>query len=376
MKILVLNHEFPPVGGGASPVTYELCKQLAGMGHYVDVVTMHFGDLPRFETVDGFNVYRTRAMRKKPDICHTHELATYLPGAFFKTLSLCRKNKYDIIHCHFLVPGAPLAWLVSRLAGIPYIVTCHGSDVPGHNPDRFKLAHKLIKPAWRFLAKRAAMIVSPSQFLKDKILANCDKLNVQTIPNGIYPDRFAPAQKDKSILMCSRILKFKGFQYAIEALQGIADDWRIDVVGQGPYLDQLKALADDLEVKVTFHGWIDKDDQRFCELFAKSSIFVFPSEAENFPTVLLEAMSASMAIITSNAGGCPEVIGDAGLLVEPKNIEQLRSSLQKLMQDDTLRLELSNAALDRVKNFSWENIAARYIQSYRDIIGQRGTGDA
>ncbi len=371
MKILVLNHEFPPVGGGASPVTYQLCKQLADIGHHVDVVTMHFGDLPRFQTVDGFNVYRTRAIRKKPDICHTHELATYLPGALFKTLSLCRKNKYDIIHCHFLVPGAPLAWLVSRLTGIPYIVTCHGTDVPGHNPDRFKLAHKLIKPAWTFLAKRAALIASPSKFLKEKILANCDSLNVRIIPNGICTDKFIPSEKEKSILMCSRILKFKGFQYAIEALHGIADDWRIDVIGQGPYLDQLRTIAAELSVEVNFHGWIDKNDPRFYDLFAKSSIFVFPSQAENFPTVLLEAMSSAMAIITSNAGGCSEVVGDAALLVEPKNIPQLRASLQKLMQDETLRTNLANAAQQRVKNFSWQNIVQQYIQSYQDVIAKK-----
>ena len=88
LKILMLNHEFPPVGGGASPVTFELCRQLVKMGHIVDVVTMHYDKLPRFEKVEGFGVYRTPAIRKRPNICYTHELATYVPARFLRPLAL------------------------------------------------------------------------------------------------------------------------------------------------------------------------------------------------------------------------------------------------------------------------------------------------
>ncbi|MBN2377577.1 MAG: glycosyltransferase, partial [Sedimentisphaerales bacterium] len=92
MKILTLNHEFPPVGGGASPVSFELCRHLVQLGHQVDVVTMGFGGLPGREVVDGVVVYRTPALRKRADICHTHEMATYLPGALPRALGLARRN--------------------------------------------------------------------------------------------------------------------------------------------------------------------------------------------------------------------------------------------------------------------------------------------
>ena len=124
MKILMLNYEFPPIGGGASPVTFELSRQLVRMGHRVDVVTMRYDDLPRFETREGINIYRTPAIRKKADICRTHELASYLPGALMKSLRLAKRDKYDVIHCHFMIPCGPLAWTVSKLTGIPFLVTC------------------------------------------------------------------------------------------------------------------------------------------------------------------------------------------------------------------------------------------------------------
>ena len=368
MKILMLNYEFPPVGGGASPVTFELCRQLVKMGHQVDVVTMRYGGLARFETVDGINIYRTPAIRKRPDICYTHELATYLPGALVRTVRLAKREKYDIIHCHFIVPSGPLAWITSKLTKIPFLITCHGSDVPGHNPDRFGTAHRLITPAWRFLARSGSVLTSPSEFLKTSILENCPGAQVRVIPNGIYTKQFAPGKKTKSILMCSRIFKFKGFQYAIAAVKDMEIDWQVNVVGEGPYLAELRRLAEGSKPEIKFWGWLDKTDKRFYELFGESSIFVFPSEAENFPTVLLEAMAAGMAIITSTAGGCPEVVGDAALLVQPRDAAVIRSNLKRLISSAKLRRQLASAALERVQRYNWPNVAQQYLNCYNEVI--------
>jgi glycosyltransferase involved in cell wall biosynthesis len=279
---------------------------------------------------------------------------------------MARENHYDIIHCHFMVPGAPLAWSVSRRTGIPFIVTCHGSDVPGHNPERFTLAHKLILPAWRFLAKRSRL-VAPSEYLKKLIIRQCPVADVTVIPNGITAD-FRPAAKGRRILMAGRVVQSKGFQYAIEALKGMPAEWRVDIVGDGTYMDQLKALASRLGVAATFHGWLDRSDARLRELFEKSSIFVFPSEAENFPTVLLEAMSAGMAIITSDAGGCPEVVGDAAMLVPPRDSGAIRTSLDQLIGQPSLIEEFGAAGMARAGTFRWPSIAARYVEFYQRVI--------
>ena len=371
LKILMLNHEFPPVGGGASPVTYELCKQLAHLGHHVDVVTMHYRGTPRFESVDGFNVYRTPAVRRKPDICHTHEMATYLPGAIFKTLKLARKNSYDIIHCHFIVPGAPLAWLVGKLTGTPFIVTCHGSDVPGYNPDRFKVIHRMIMPAWRFLTRRADLLVSPSRSLKSLIRTNCPGVEVDIVPNGFHPTRFLAGEKEKRILMCSRILPRKGFQYALEAMRSMQLDWKVDIVGDGHYLDELRKIAAQMDTPVKFWGWLDQKSEEFRYLYESGSIFIFPSEAENFPSVLLEAMAASMAIITSDAGGCPEVVGDAAIIVKPGDTVAIREAIEKLTASETLCSQYGAAALERVRQFDWKHIANRNVDCYRNVIERR-----
>jgi glycosyltransferase involved in cell wall biosynthesis len=116
-------------------------------------------------------------------------------------------------------------------------------------------------------------------------------------------------------------------------------------------------------------GWLYKNDPEFSELLSKSAIFVFPSEAENFPAVLLEAMSAGMAIITSTAGGCPEVVGNTGLLVEPRDTEGIHKTLVKLVESDQLRRQLGQAALERAQQqFNWEKIAQQYLNCYNKVL--------
>ncbi len=368
MKILMLNYEFPPIGGGAAPVTRELCRQLAIEGHAVDVVTMQYRDLPRFEQTDGFRVWRTPAVRKRPDICHTHEMASFLLGAIPRAARLVRENRYDVIHCHFIIPTGPLGWYLSRRFRIPLLITCHGSDVPGYNPDRFGLMHRLVDPVWRFLVCRCAMLVSPSQSLADLIHRREPTVRVRVIPNGIFESPVTPQDKDKTIVLCSRLLPRKGFQHVLEAVRDLALDWRVEVIGDGPFRGELERIAAGSKTPVRFHGWLDQRDPKFAELYARGAIFVFPSESENFPSVLLEAMRAGMAILASNAGGCPEVVGDAALLIAPGDVDGIRKRILELTESPDLRRRLGTAALDRVRQFSWPVVAAQYVRCYREII--------
>lgn len=368
MKILTLNYEYPPVGGGAAPVTAQLCEHLVQLGHTVDVVTMRYGTLPHREVVNGVSVYRVPSYRARPDMCRTHEMATFLLGGRNPAMALARQNRYDVIHAHFLIPTSPLARYLRQRTGVPYLVTCHGSDVPGHNPERFVIMHKLLLPTWKTLVRSADAVVAPSQALGGKILALSPDVDVQTIPNGINLSGFDTTRPRKNrILLCSRLFAFKGFQYVIEAVKDLMLDWQVHIIGDGPYLDALKVAAEGSKTPVIFHGWLDRQSAQFRELYETSSIFVLPSEAENFPTVLLEAMSAGLAVIASTAGGCPEVVGDAGLLVPPRNPDAIRQALLDLTGNDALRLELSQKASERIDLFTWPSIAQRYLELYQAL---------
>src|ERR1700757_3777779 len=272
-----------------------------------------------------------------------------------------RREHYHINHTHFILPDGLVSYILKKLTGLPYIITAHGSDVPGYNPNRFKLGHKLFSAPWRRVIQGAGQIVCPSESLKSLLLKRSPGTKVTVIPNGIDINKFQiNASKQKRILLVSRMFERKGIQYFLRALEGLDLEHDVNIVGDGPYLRALQQIAGELKVKVRFCGWLENTSLELKELFETSSIFVFTSESENFPIVLLEAMAAGMAIITTKDTGCAEVIGDAGLLVESRNPIAIREALGKLINDPDFCRELGQAARSRLEeNFTWSTVAKR-----------------
>lgn len=326
-------------------------------------------DLSRDEEVNGVRIHRVPCIRSSTDISYPHELASYMASAIPTALRMGKSRSYDLLHCHFIVPDGVAALWPSRRFDIPLVVTAHGSDVPGYNPDRFKALHKLISPAWRGAVMSIDRIVCPSRFLERLLHEHAPKARTIAIPNGFDPARLDPTkERKKSILMVSRILERKGLQDALRALADTDLGFNINIVGTGPYLSTLVKLADELDVDVKFHGWLDNNSTELKELFETSEIFVFPSHAENCPIVLLEAMAAGLAIVTANDSGCIEVVGDTALCVPRGDQDAIRDALEKLAGDDGLRSSLGVAARKRLEaRFGWPSVAKRYTEVFHDL---------
>lgn len=374
MRILTLNYEFPPIGGGGSPVSHELGRELVAQGHEVDVVTMGFDGLPAREVVDGINVYRVPCLRKRPDLCKTHEMASFVLAALPKVARLTATRAYDVNHTHFIVPTGLLARLAKTWTGLPFVVTVHGSDVPGYNPDRFGLEHRLVGPVWKWILRGADHVISPSRFLQKLVDQRPHGRPVSIIPNGFRYERFRPdLPKERRILLVSRMLPRKGVQHLLSALRELdLRGFEVDIVGDGPYLPTLKQMASEFGLPVRFWGWLDNKSPELKDLYERSAIFAFTSEAENFPVVLLEAMAAGQAIVTSEGTGCPEVVGPDALLVPPRRPDSLAAALDRLIQDDDLRAQLGQRARARVEQeFGWQAIARRHVALYREVRDQR-----
>lgn len=370
LNILKLSYEFPPVGGGGSKVAFGLATQLVEFGHTVDVVTMAFEDLPLEESVNGIRVYRIPCFRKSIDRCDPHEMLIYLFRALPKARELINTRSYDLIHCHFIMPDGLLGLWLRKKMNLPLVVTAHGSDVPGYNPDRFQLTHKLIAPAWRRCVRSIDKIVCPSEYLRSLIASSEPRADTETIPNGFDIDRFNPSRdRKKSILVVTRMLERKGVQDVLRACAEPGLEYDLNIVGTGPYLDTLKNLDRQLGSNAKFHGWLDNDSSELQELLETASIFVFPSHAENFPLVLLEAMAAGTAVITTDQTGCREVVGETALQVPPGNPKAIRQALDRLVKNDQLREKLGTSATARVRdNFGWPSIANRYISTFRELL--------
>jgi glycosyltransferase involved in cell wall biosynthesis len=362
----MLNYEYPPLGGGASPITGALAQQLAAADHDVDVVTMEFHGLPRFEQHGRLRVYRVAAVRHSQVRAATREMLSYLPSALSRSLTLTRQHRYDLIHSHFVIPTSIVAALLRRLCGLPSVITVHGSDVPGYNPDRFKLGHRVMGPVWRGLVRDADAIISPSSYLRNLLTASC-AVPVDVIPYGFAPPPTCELPRRKRILFASRLFPRKGAHFLLDALAGLPlDGWEVVIAGDGPTLPDLQAQAARLGLSVSFRGFVKGEALE--ELYATSAIFVFPSLRDNFPVVLLEALSAGCAVITSDVSGMPEVVGNAGLLVPPGDVEAIRAAVWRLMEDAALRADLGAQARARMDVFAWDVILARHVALYERVV--------
>lgn len=366
----MLCYEFPPIGGGGAQVVRGLAGELVAAGHDVDLVTMGFRGLPREEETEGIRVHRVPCLRRKEFVCTAPEAATYAASAFPAVLRLAAEARPDIVHAHFIFPDGFLAWSTRRRTGLPYVITAHGSDVPGYNPHRLKAAHRLLAPLWSSVTGGARRIVCPSESLRSLVARRGRGDRTVVVPNGIDPGRFDPnRKKNERILVATRMLERKGVQHLLAALARFPRPVGVDIVGDGPFLPELRRMARELGVDARFAGWLDGGSPELKELFETSGIFVFPSEAENFPNVLLEAMTAGMAIVTTAGTGCAEVVGDAAVLVPPKDPAAIREALPALLDNPALREILGTAARARVeKLFSCRAVAGRYAEIYGEAV--------
>lgn len=374
LRILMLNIEYPPLGGGASPVTRGLARALVARGHEVDLLTMGYRGLSAEEDDRGVRVLRVSRLWARVERSRVPELAAYAVAALRRARALAAERRYDLCHAHFVLPTGLVPYALRRAPAFPpYVLTAHGSDVPGYNPDRFTLLHRLTPPLIRRVLRASAGIVVPSAALEGLLRSRFAGAlpALRRIPNGVDVERFVRRPKEARVLVATRLFERKGVQHAIEALAAIPGHGHaLEIAGDGPARAALERQAREAGLPCRFHGWLARD--RLDELYERSRIFVLASASDNFPVSLLEAMAARCAIVTTRAGGIPEVVGDAALLVDPGDTRALGDALGALFRDPALVERLGERAWRRVSaRFGWPAIVTEHEALYRSAAAAR-----
>jgi glycosyltransferase involved in cell wall biosynthesis len=386
MDILIINYEFPPVGGGGGIATYYIARELCRKGYTVTVLTSHFKELRWHEEIEGINVYRVPVLRKRRDYCSVLEMASFILTSFPMLLYLLFKYRYDLIHIFFGVPSGPLGYVAKKLFGIPYLIRMGGGDVPGFRPFQYKHLYTLLTPLLRIIWRNAEFLVANSEGLRkmaDQVFPN---LSIRVIPNGVDTHRFtngnarSPADVVR-ILFVSRLIMRKGLQFLIDAipemLQHTNYPFIIKVVGDGPdkekLLQQIEQLG--LEKRFRFYGYVDHG--KLPEYYLDADIFVLPSLAEGMPNVVLEAMGSGLPVVATRVPGSEELIHheENGYLVAPRDSQAIARTLITLINDRILRERMGKQSKKIVPQYTWESIAEQYIELYQQSIRHRDTED-
>jgi glycosyltransferase involved in cell wall biosynthesis len=364
LRVLVVCRELPPIGGGAGNVAWHLAMNAAARGHRVDAVTMGHGDLPPDETIDGVRILRVDARRRDADSSTIPEMVRFVARARSRVRQLVGKHGYDVVHAHAIIPDGLLLGAARRTRAV---VTAHGSDVPGYNPDAFGLAHVVARPLWRRAVARPDVLTTPSGHLRDLIRAAGARRTVHVVPNGVDTRMFGMRPKSRAILVVARLVPRKNTALVLRAAAGIETPLTIHIVGDGPERRALEQLAGTLpRHDVHFHGWLGYGSSEWRRLYEESRFFVFPSSSESFGMTGVEAQLARMVVIAADIPGIREALGDEARYLPALDVGSMRAAIEEAVaQPDDLLDREGDAGRTRVLDrFSWERVTDRFLALY------------
>lgn len=377
MKVLLINYEYPPIGGGAGNATKHIGEQLVKLGCEVAVVTTKYKGLAREELINGVKIYRLPALRRRSNQSSVHEMITFILSGIWHRNSVLRRFQPPVIIAFLGIPSGLVAWWYWRKNKIPYIISLRGGDVPGTQPEQLKLYHSICKPLIKNIWQEAKYVVANSKGLRELASRTMKEKVILTIPNGVDLTTYKPrgekgATESVRLLYAGRVSMEKRLDLLIEALTELKHlNWKLQIVGEGPELKELKqqVIRNELTERVEFSGW--KRQEELVKIYQQADVFVFPSTSEGMPNVVLEAMACGLPVITSKIPGCEELVEDGvnGFLIKPRNKEQLKVALIKLITSPEQRGQFGEQSLMRVKTYSWEKVGQSYFELLQQIAG-------
>ncbi len=376
MNLLLINYEYPPVGGGAATATRHIAIELRRLGHTVTVLTSRFADASRPNgrealIEEGILLCQVPALRRVRHLAGGLTMAAFVVTAALRLRSLLRRREIEGVVVFFTLPCGPLGLLGRKFGGVPYVVSLRGGDVPGLVPE-IEWQHRLLQPLRRAVLRHSARIVANSNGLR-ALSESRDPFPVEVIPNGVDTIFFQPRSRPSGstgaafrFLFVGRLQAQKNLPLLLQQIAALRAKGllvALDVAGDGPLRGALEILATELGLaaEVQWHGWLGREDLR--ELYLRADCFVNPSHYEGMPNVALEAMACGLPVIASRVLGNDAVVrnGETGMLYPPADAQALEAAMAKLAAAPELARELGAAGRGWVeRDFSWGKVALGY----------------
>ncbi len=376
MKIGVVCY---PTYGGSGVVASELGLGLAKKGHEVHFITYKMP--PRLSSFQK-NIYFHEVSSVSYPL---FEYSPYESALASKLVDVAKYEDLDIIHVHYAIPHAIVAYmsreiLKSKGINTPFITTLHGTDITlvGSDPS--------FAPVVEFSINNSDGVTAVSNFLKEETMKTFNVENdIRVIYNFIDFSRFRKENKDhfkkaiapdgeKILVHVSNFRKVKRVQDVIYVFQKVSKKINVKLlmIGDGPERKSLEDLCRNIGLcdQIRFLGKQDAVE----ELLAISDLFILPSENESFGLAALEAMACQVPVISSNVGGLPEVNihGKTGYLSNIGDIDDMAKNAIYILEDENRLLHFRKNALENAHKFNIDNIVPVYEEYYMEIIEKAG----
>jgi glycosyltransferase involved in cell wall biosynthesis len=372
MRILIVNYEYPPLGGGGGIATRDIAVDLAKR-HEVDVLTSAGPGLPAEEQRDGVCIYRAPVLgRTKRSTASILSMVSFWPIGILHGRRVLGGRRYDVVNSWFAVPSGPTGISLARQLGAPHVLTMAGGDIydpsKWYTPDKNPVLGAAVRRV--LAASDAHVAVSTDLARRARSLYGFER-PIDVISLGMPAPWFTPASREQLglepglvyVVAVGRLVRRKNLATLLSALARLGrDDVHLLVVGDGPEEPSLGALADSLGIghRVQLRGFVPEETKY--QLLAAADIFALPSLHEAFGLVYLEAMHCGLPVIAARPGGQEDYLEDGrtGYLVAPDDLGGLERALGALVADPDLRAQMSAHNRAVAQRFNVAATAARY----------------
>jgi glycosyltransferase involved in cell wall biosynthesis len=327
--------------------------------------------LLRHETVDGYQVIRIPSLRRKSYKADLLAMMGFIIAGFWVGLRHIRAWHPDVIHVQFAVPGGPVAWLLSKLTKIPYVVTAHLGDIPGGVPQKTKGWFRWIFPFTPPIWRDANQVVAVSEYSK-KLAHEHYPVDIKVIPNGVDLTILDPGtvqvNSPPRITFAGRLMPQKNPINLVRVMAQLCDlDWNFIMLGDGPLQAEVEQeiIKADMQDRFKLTGWVTPDD--VSASFMESDILFMPSIAEGLPIVGVQALSMGLAIVGSRVGGFIEIVeqGKNGYLFSPENSEAMHLELRELINYPEKLLAFRNKSRELAERFAINRVIDEYVEIFQ-----------
>lgn len=372
MKIGIVCY---PTFGGSGVVATELGKALASNGHEIHFIT--YSQPARLDFFSENLYYHEVAVAQYP----LFDFSPYESALASKLVDVVRFEKLDLLHVHYAIPHASVAYLAKQILAsygihIPVVTTLHGTDITLVGKD------KSFSPVVTFSINQSDGVTTVSENLRQQTLDSFEiTRDVRVIPNFIDFSRFhnksrehfkraiAP-ENERIIIHTSNFRKVKNTQDVIRIFEKVNQviPSKLLMVGDGPDRRNAEELARQLGVSqdVRFLGKQDAIE----EILSVSDLFLMPSSSESFGLAALEAMACQVPVVSSNADGLPElnIHGVSGFLSNVGDVDDMAKHAIHMLEDCNRLKAFKDAAFARAKEFDITRILPLYESYYEEVI--------
>lgn len=377
-KILIINHEYPPVGGGAATVTEELLKRLVVNNIEVALLTgeQPAGSMKKTDHAQ-FPIFRVKSGRQSVAKGSYREFVQFFIGSLFVLPKIRKQFRPDMVLAFFTIPGGLTALIQKWLYKTEYVVSIRGGDIPGFEMSTgLNFFHWLLRPVIRLVCLNAREVHVNSQRLKDLTEKLIPERDITVIPNGVRMPRVTFPERRKSdkiqFLFVGRLSSQKNLPTFLKGFARLSPECRkacnFTIVGDGPENKSLQTLVRNtgLTEQVTFTGWISREV--LSEYYLNHQVLVLPSLDEGMSNTALEALAHGCALLSSERGALnwsDTRLKNYWIVKEHLIPERWTERLEQIILHADIITEDAIAMHTYVKNqFAWEKLIPEYLQLF------------